>query len=304
MDLQGVGAITASAVAAISVPVAVLVGRWQMRGTIQAAEASYQAALDTASAAQAQWRRGVQREAYSGFLLAMAQIASAIDRDRDDDRPMLETPAELKSALNAGLTALDSAHSIVLLEGPSTVADAATEAKEASIKFAYKAETQALGRHVFSYLRRQHPGDRSALLPEADGPDAGPESSDWKALGDATFDLAGATGQFRGGDTTREAFEAHESAFVSALRKLPHSELPGYARDALHSFALGATEVVQAEERFRLHFSWRDLAAVWGDDCCACRADGARRPVDVVPAGGAAGAGSPAGRGASSARGP
>ena len=34
-------------------------------------------------------------------------------------------------------------------------------------------------------------------------------------------------------------------------------------------------------------FSWRDLAAAWGDDCCACRADGAGRAVDVVPAGGA-----------------
>ncbi|MEV8553828.1 hypothetical protein AB0L04_28955 [Streptomyces glaucescens] len=25
----------------------------------------------------------------------------------------------------------------------------------------------------------------------------------------------------------------------------------------------------------RSHFTWRDLAAVWADDCCACRADGA-----------------------------
>ncbi|HEY8986323.1 MAG TPA: alpha/beta fold hydrolase [Streptomyces sp.] len=56
--------------------------------------------------------------------------------------------------------------------------------------------------------------------------------------------------------------------------------------------------------RIRRHFSWRDLAAVWGDDCCACRADGAGRTVDVVPAGGIAGAGPASGWRAPAARGP
>ncbi|WP_437012353.1 helix-turn-helix transcriptional regulator [Streptomyces sp. enrichment culture] len=58
------------------------------------------------------------------------------------------------------------------------------------------------------------------------------------------------------------------------------------------------------ENWLRRHFTWRDLAAVWGDDCCACRADGTGRLVVLVPAGGAAGAGSPAGRRASPAWGP
>ncbi|MFE5028081.1 hypothetical protein ACFRAO_33420 [Streptomyces sp. NPDC056656] len=88
MDLEGIGAIAAAAVAALGVPAAVLVGRWQMRAALRAAEetgragiaqaeSTYRAALDAvrteADAAHQQWRRGIRRDAYAGFLLAMTR---------------------------------------------------------------------------------------------------------------------------------------------------------------------------------------------------------------------------------------
>ncbi|MEU3290555.1 hypothetical protein ABZ718_37065 [Streptomyces longwoodensis] len=39
--------------------------------------------------------------------------------------------------------------------------------------------------------------------------------------------------------------------------------------------ALAAQKFDQYARFFRRHFSWCDLAAVWGDDCCACRTVGA-----------------------------
>src|SRR3954469_18843806 len=78
MDLQGVGAIAAAAVAGISVPVSARIARLQMRGDVKTAEAAYRAALDAAkeqgSAAHTQWRRSVQRDAYSALLLSLTQL--------------------------------------------------------------------------------------------------------------------------------------------------------------------------------------------------------------------------------------
>ncbi|MFC9462817.1 hypothetical protein [Streptomyces sp. NPDC056983] len=140
MDLEGIGAIAAAAVAALGVPAAVLVGRWQMRAALRAAEetgragiaqaeSTYRAALDAvrteADAAHQQWRRGIRRDAYAGFLLAMTrcvQAAEALPRER------LETSQDLSGAENE-LTRTKNDLSAVLwveqLEGPPAVADSA-----------------------------------------------------------------------------------------------------------------------------------------------------------------------------------
>jgi transposase len=55
---------------------------------------------------------------------------------------------------------------------------------------------------------------------------------------------------------------------------------------ALLVTAASIQDSVAGERLLRRHFSWCDLAAVWGDDCCACRTAGAGGPVGVVPAGG------------------
>ncbi|GAA3527238.1 hypothetical protein GCM10022295_06610 [Streptomyces osmaniensis] len=140
MDLERVGAVSAAAVAALGVPAAVLVGRWQMRGALRAAEetgragiaqaeSTYRAALDAvrteADAAHLQWRRGIRRDAYAGFLLAMThcvQAAEALPLKR------LETPQILSAAegeLTRAKNDLSAALWVVKLEGPSAVADIA-----------------------------------------------------------------------------------------------------------------------------------------------------------------------------------
>lgn len=147
MDLQGIGALVAAAVAAIGIPTALLVGRWQMHAAVRAAEetgragtaqaeATYRAALDAVraetSAAHAQWRRSVQREAYASFLLAADEV----------DRTSLsllngakagateENLKELFNELNSAQTDLHSAHLIVSLEGPERIEETANTLEE------------------------------------------------------------------------------------------------------------------------------------------------------------------------------
>ncbi|MDQ0713485.1 hypothetical protein QFZ55_002937 [Streptomyces luteogriseus] len=140
MNLEGIGAISAAAVAALGVSAAVLVGRWQMRGALRAAEetgragiaqaeSTYRAALDAvrtaADAAHLQWRRGIRRDAYAGFLLAMTrcvQAAEALPRGRLEAAQVLTTAEdELTRAKND----LSAALWVVKLEGPPLVADSA-----------------------------------------------------------------------------------------------------------------------------------------------------------------------------------
>ncbi|WP_327265268.1 hypothetical protein OG444_30810 [Streptomyces sp. NBC_01232] len=141
MDLEGIGAISAAAVAALGVSAAVIVGRWQMRGALRAAEetgragvaqaqSTYRAALDAvhteADAAHLQWRRSIRRDAYAGFLLAMTrcvQAAEALPRGRlaDTSEDLSAAEGELARAKND----LNSALWVVKLEGPPAVANGA-----------------------------------------------------------------------------------------------------------------------------------------------------------------------------------
>ncbi|MFF1651958.1 hypothetical protein [Streptomyces sp. NPDC058255] len=167
MDLEGIGAISAAAVAALGLPAAVVVGRWQMRGALRAAEetgragvaqakSTYRAALDAvrteADAAHLQWRRGIRRDAYAGFLLAMTrcvQAAEALPRGRLETSQVLSTAeGELTQAKND----LSAALWVVKLEGPPIVADSAEGVSSLTYELAQALARKAEFRRAASTL--------------------------------------------------------------------------------------------------------------------------------------------------------
>ncbi|MEV6477015.1 hypothetical protein [Streptomyces sp. NPDC051657] len=126
MDLQGVGAITAAAVAAVSVPTVLIVGLKQSKAVMQQAQSTYSAALDAVKAqateSHSQWRRGTQRDAYAAFLLAGHQVREAADRllaEPTSDRSTLDG---LMADVNKAKAAMRAAYVVVDLEGPSDLA--------------------------------------------------------------------------------------------------------------------------------------------------------------------------------------
>lgn len=137
MDLQGVGALAAAGVAAASVPVVLIVGRWQLRATLSAADAAqragnkqaqatYRAALDAvkaqAAASHSHWRRGTQRDAYAAFLLADHQHREASDRLLTETGSDSSTLAALRAEVESTKGALRAAYVAVDLEGPADLA--------------------------------------------------------------------------------------------------------------------------------------------------------------------------------------
>ncbi|MFI6729792.1 hypothetical protein [Streptomyces atratus] len=130
MDLQGIGAIGAVLVAAVGIPATVLVGRWQTRAALRSAEATsqagiaqaeatYRSALDQAAAqttaTHEQWRRGIRRDTWAAFLLAVEDAVSSGHsalNGTDEDLPAL------RRAMRTALVVLE-------LEGPPSVVEAA-----------------------------------------------------------------------------------------------------------------------------------------------------------------------------------
>ncbi|MFF2940167.1 hypothetical protein ACFVSQ_10025 [Streptomyces niveus] len=143
MEIETIAAFAAAGVAAVAVPATLLVGRWQLRTGLRAAEATaragiaqaeatYRAALDgvkaQASATQIQWRRGVQRESYAAFLLATHQVVEVSDRlARDVHAQVVDeaSAAVLAAEVRQAEASLRAAMLVVTLEGPDTVAEAA-----------------------------------------------------------------------------------------------------------------------------------------------------------------------------------
>ncbi|MEE1813734.1 hypothetical protein PUR59_01590 [Streptomyces sp. SP18ES09] len=136
MDLEGISALSAAVVAALGVSAAIVVGRWQMRGALRAAEetgragiaqaeSTYRAALDAvhigADATHLQWRRGIRRDAYANFLLAMTRCVQAAEA-----LPTGQTSAAQLTVAEEGLAQakhdLTAALWVVKLEGPPGVA--------------------------------------------------------------------------------------------------------------------------------------------------------------------------------------
>ncbi|WP_405906190.1 hypothetical protein OG742_10275 [Streptomyces sp. NBC_00828] len=138
MDLQGIGSVAAAAIALIGVSSTMVMGRWQLRAGLRAADAtaraglaqadaSYSAALDAVRAQgqieHVQWRRGIQREAYASFLQA---VLSHHDYALNLEPSVEEEETRLRIAGLKPLAA-DMSHKgwVVRLEGPEEVASAA-----------------------------------------------------------------------------------------------------------------------------------------------------------------------------------
>ncbi|MFB8402213.1 hypothetical protein [Streptomyces sp. NPDC055912] len=145
MDLQGIGAIAAAAIAAIGIPSALVIGRWQTRAALQAAEATaraglaqaestYRAALDAVRAqgqdAYSQWRRSIRRDAYASLLMTSHQLVTATSKITElpfGERIINDERLSQRAAVAEASTALRGAHLAVMLEGPEKVAAACSE---------------------------------------------------------------------------------------------------------------------------------------------------------------------------------
>ncbi|MDX2813449.1 hypothetical protein PV410_12930 [Streptomyces sp. PA03-5A] len=130
MDMQGVGAIAAAAVAAATVPITLLVGRWQVRAAIRAGQDTYRAAVDAAqqqgTAAHSQWRREVRREAYASLLLAgqgVIELGGHFLGGKWIPDPTVEITSERELLMQ--MHPVIHAINIVQLEGPDSAAEAA-----------------------------------------------------------------------------------------------------------------------------------------------------------------------------------
>lgn len=149
MDLAGIGAISAAAVALIGVPAAIIVGRWNMRAGIRAAEATahgaviqaeaaYRAAVDAVQATAAlnhdQWRRSARRDACVQLLLATSKVERlALPEDEAATTPEAVQAAE--TAVSETLHQAETAYYVVRLES-AELADPARDLTDAARRFA------------------------------------------------------------------------------------------------------------------------------------------------------------------------
>lgn len=232
MDLQGVGAVASALVALVGIPAAILIGRAQTRAAVRAAElgaeagraqaqaatqagiaqaeATYRAALD-ASRSQAraeyrQWRHTLRREAWATFATAVNDATIAAG-DLVNKAGPNEDHARLNNAVTSAVDAVKFAHSVVELEGPAHVAEAAGRVREgvtAVLLAAAKASTVARAEAV---LRSVETGE---------GPD-GVTADHALAARDALHDLrAAARAQAEGSSYPIRAAGARNVAVAEA----------------------------------------------------------------------------------------
>ncbi|MFI9176111.1 hypothetical protein [Streptomyces lincolnensis] len=110
VDLSGVGAIAAAAVAALGIPAALAVGRWQMRAAIDAVQA-------TAISDREQWRRSLRREACVQFLTATSEF-DRIDSDRLDAEATEQAFTDAEAAIEGAHHRATEAYYILRIEAP------------------------------------------------------------------------------------------------------------------------------------------------------------------------------------------
>ncbi|MFC9155345.1 hypothetical protein ACFTT0_10225 [Streptomyces bauhiniae] len=176
MDLEGIGTLSAAAVALIGVPATMLVGRWQLKAAmctaeatneagLAQAEAAYSAALDAvraeANAAHLQWRRSIQREAYASFLLAANRVKERGERfvmDNADDLSA-ESIRTGRSALEGSIAVLKETQTIIELEGPDSVAGPAAGMTRAVEMMAYYLGKQAIYERAWGKIGRLMEGE-------------------------------------------------------------------------------------------------------------------------------------------------
>ncbi|MFF3654859.1 hypothetical protein [Streptomyces olivochromogenes] len=181
MDLQGIGAVAAAGIAAVGIPAALLVGRWQLRAALRTAEetgragiaqadASYRAALDAVRAQalneERQWRRGVQRDAYSTFLLSvMAYSQHGTNILETAGRNALEVPAATAASKQL-YDDMSSKFFVVKLEGPDEVSTAAEVLHQAATEVVNACRDNGHWNHAYALLGElatAHPTEVSSV---------------------------------------------------------------------------------------------------------------------------------------------
>ncbi|MGW4007968.1 hypothetical protein [Streptomyces sp. NPDC004763] len=245
MNAESIAALIAAGVAIVGIPTTIIVGRWQYRGALRAAEAtaragieqaqtaarvgiaqaesSYRAALDavraTGSESHAQWLRGVRREAYTAFLLACNDLKITSDR-YSDDTAAGRVPPDLRDAeearIEAAMDTLESRSLIVELEGPEAIGDLA-KATALSLRVA-SAAARRRGQLIGAWfdlrqLARDWEDGRAAALVNA-----------IEDLRSVTSSL-GPDGRSVPRDQRDEATREAESEVVEALRRLDPDQL-------------------------------------------------------------------------------
>ncbi|WP_406321866.1 hypothetical protein [Streptomyces sp. NBC_00519] len=176
MDLQGAGAVAAAIVAAVGIPTALVVGRWQMKAAIHTAEetsrtgiaqadASYRAALDAVRAeaanAHSQWRRGLRRDAYAALLLTAHQVRTAgllLTSGSIEDRVSRGVLTAQRAALAEARITTQEAALVVALEGPEQPAVKAEALVYRCQRFIDVCELRAEGEEAAHSIRTARAG--------------------------------------------------------------------------------------------------------------------------------------------------
>ncbi|MFI0155877.1 hypothetical protein [Streptomyces lydicus] len=249
MDLEGVGAIAAALVAAVGIPATVLVGRWQMRAALRSADATsqaglaqaqatYQAALEQAvtqsTAAHAQWRRGIRRDVWSAFLLAIEDAVSA------GHSALTGASEDLIAARRTVKTSV-----VVLeLEGPPRVVSAAKALRRTCNDYLELVEGDLLASRAWHALQTAADDERANLTDDTGTPvsDAHSALSTLATLMDGLRISVG-TQQVWGFDPDNEPEAAHErierayaaaADALDACPSIPSSQVHTLLQDAAH----------------------------------------------------------------------
>jgi hypothetical protein len=285
MDLQGVGAVAAAAVAVIGVPASLVIGRWQLRAALQSArsahqvglaqaEATYGAALDAVRAqsdsVHDHWRRGVRREAWSSFLLASEEVtALAIE--------MLNGVATGGEGWDAARRDLKRALVVLELEGPLAVIEAAAELMACCEELVSLATDDGFGARTWRSFYSALDGERRAIARMEQL--VTPVHDAWAALGElqhvlqsvreAHTSVAGSSTHARPGTTaalasyvsSRDTLMAdpqyayaalersHESAvgFLQGILNMPAQEVEVLLRDTMNDGRMAMLDLMAGQ---------------------------------------------------------
>lgn len=257
MDLEGIGALAAAAVAAVGIPTTLVLGRWQLRGALRGAEetaraglaqadASYRAALDAVRAQgqndHLQWRRGVQRDAYAAFLQSVLSYTDTARNNFGSGISRLEETRDRIAALKALETDMSHRAWVVRLEGPDEVAGAAITLQLSANLLVLVEQQHALrmaAMYEINDRARAHPHEVTRiweLVPVAQG--------FWHTIGtpgmeDSSTDVL---------QELRDLFSTCEiSGGLLATLCQPHEPVPGNVtpfQDAIKGFIRAASEAL------------------------------------------------------------
>ncbi|MEV8034377.1 hypothetical protein [Streptomyces sp. NPDC086182] len=260
MDLEGIGALAAAGVAGVGIAATLIGGRWQLRGALRGAEetaraglaqadASYRAALDSVRAQgrneHLQWRRGVQRDAYAGFLQSVLSCTGRAKEDFMRASGQAETLAVV-TAMKALETDMSHRAWVVRLEGPDEVAEAAATLQQSAKMVALIEEIQArrmAAMHELNARGRTHRREVTRiyeLLPVAEG--------FWRTIGTSAMEGSSE-------DVLRELRQLFSTCGVPGgmLATLCQPSEPGPEdmptfHDAINSFIRAAREALHPAE--------------------------------------------------------